>query len=312
MHLPNMAKLKDRYSLRCVMSRTGANARGIASQFDAAYATTDFEEVVSDSAVDLVLITTRHDLHGSMVLRALNAGKNVFVEKPLTLNPEDLLQLEHFFKEDRKLVLMTGYNRRFSPAAKRAREVLRQRTTPLVVDYRMNAGYIPTDHWVHSAEGGGRNLGEACHIYDLFTFLTASRVEAVSATSISPTSRQYARNDNFVATLKYTDGSICTLTYTALGDRSYPKETMEIFSDSKVLSLRDYKKLTIAGGKHRSWESVTQQKGQLQELESLAECLLSGSEWPIPLADQLETARVAFEVEELIMHSRRAELAQKT
>lgn len=304
MHLPNMVKLRDKFDIHCVMSRTGANARGLASQFQAAYATTDYEEVLTDEDTDLVLIATRHDLHGRLVVQALEAGKHVFVEKPLTVDPDDLYKIERFYEQAQNPpLLMIGYNRRFSPAARRIKEVLRGRTTPLVVNYRMNAGYIPLDHWVHSPEGGGRNIGEACHIYDLFGYLTGSAVDTVQASSIGTTGKQYLRNDNFVATITYADGSVCTLTYTALGDKAFPKETMDIFADGKVLTLRDYKSLEIVGGKLRGWDAVTQQKGQLQELESLADCLLNHSEWPISLEEQLQTARVAFEVERQITHS---------
>lgn len=300
-HLPNLARLKDRFALHVVLSRTGANARAIAEQFGAAYATTDFDQLLSDDAIDLVIIATRHDLHGSMVLKALHAGKDVFVEKPLTLDPADLDQLRVFYEtQTNPPLLMTGYNRRFSPAIKRAREILQDRIAPMIVNYRMNAGYLPPDHWVHSPEGGGRNLGEACHIYDLFNFLTGSTVRAIQAASISPTGKQYFKNDNFVATISYEDGSVCTLTYTALGSKSHPKETMEIFCDGKVLSMIDYKSLTVAGSKLRGWKSLTQQKGHLEELEAAAGSLRNQSEWPISLDEQLEAARVAFEVERQI------------
>lgn len=300
-HLPNLARLKDRFALHVVLSRTGANARAIAEQFSAAYATTDFDQLLSDDAIDLVIIATRHDLHGSMVLKALHAGKDVFVEKPLTLDPADLDQLRVFYEtQTNPPLLMTGYNRRFSPAIKRAREILQDRIAPMIVNYRMNAGYLPPDHWVHSPEGGGRNLGEACHIYDLFNFLTGSTVRAIQAASISPTGKQYFKNDNFVATISYEDGSVCTLTYTALGSKSHPKETMEIFCDGKVLSMIDYESLTVAGSKLRGWKSLTQQKGHLEELEAAAGSLRNQSEWPISLDEQLEAARVAFEVERQI------------
>ena len=300
-HLPNLARLKDRFALHVVLSRTGANARAIAEQFGAAYATTDFDQLLSDDAIDLVIIATRHDLHGSMVLKALHAGKDVFVEKPLTLDPADLDQLRVFYEtQTNPPLLMTGYNRRFSPAIKRAREILQDRIAPMIVNYRMNAGYLPPDHWVHSPEGGGRNLGEACHIYDLFNFLTGSTVRAIQAASISPTGKQYFKNDNFVATISYEDGSVCTLTYTALGSKSHPKETMEIFCDGKVLSMIDYESLTVAGSKLRGWKSLTQQKGHLEELEAAAGSLRNQSEWPISLDEQLEAARVAFEVERQI------------
>ncbi|HWY71031.1 MAG TPA: Gfo/Idh/MocA family oxidoreductase [Terriglobales bacterium] len=304
-HLPNLAKLKDRFALHCVMTRTGANARAIADQFGASYATTEFEQVLADPAIDLVLIATRHNLHGSMVLSALRAGKNVFVEKPLTLNPDDLEEIRSFYQtKSNGPLLMTGYNRRFSPPMKRISEILKERVTPIIINYRMNAGYIPPDHWVHSTEGGGRNLGEACHVYDLFNFLTESRAARINALSISPTSKEFVKNENFVATIAYQDGSVATLTYTALGSKSHPKETMEIFTDGKVLSMVDYKSLTVAGIKSGNWKLMTQQKGHMEEMEALSDCLRQGAAWPISLAEQLEAPRIAFDVEQQITHGR--------
>jgi len=165
----------------------------------------------------------------------------------------------------------------------------------------MNAGYIPLDHWVHGPEGGGRNIGEACHIYDLFNSLIGTpHVEAVNAYSITPSSKQWARNDNFVATLKYADGSVCTLTYTALGDKSYPKERMEVFADGRVLTMDDYKSVTVHGGKHKGWSSAAMQKGQLEELDALSATLLKGAAWPISLEEQLQASRVSLQVEHQI------------
>jgi predicted dehydrogenase/threonine dehydrogenase-like Zn-dependent dehydrogenase len=302
MHLPNMVKFRDRFVLQAVMSRTGANARAVATQYEAAYCTTEYDEIIKDDEVDLVMVTTRHDLHGSMVLQALRAGKHVFVEKPLALHEEEIREIERFYAEHPNgPLLMVGYNRRFSPAMHTIRSILANRTTPIIANYRMNAGYIPLDHWVHGPEGGGRNIGEACHIYDLFNSLTGTpQVEAVNAYSITPSSKQWARNDNFVATLKYADGSVCTLTYTALGDKSYPKEQMEVFADGKVLVMDDYKSVTVHGGKHKGWSSAAMQKGQLEELDALSATLLKGASWPISLEEQLQTSRVSLQVEHQI------------
>ena len=178
-HLPNLLKLRDHYELRAVMSRTGASAKAVAARAEAGYATTDLDEVLGDDAIDLVLISTRHDSHAALALRALEAGKHVFVEKPLALDEDELAAIEAFYADraDGPL-LMTGFNRRFSPAAARLRELLAGRTSPLVANYRMNAGYIPLDHWVHGPEGGGRNIGEACHVYDLFDFLVERRARS--------------------------------------------------------------------------------------------------------------------------------------
>ncbi|MBT9515865.1 MAG: bi-domain-containing oxidoreductase [Methyloversatilis discipulorum] len=302
MHLPNMVKLRDRFALQAVMSRTGANARAVATQYEAAYCTSAYEDILGDDDVDLVMVATRHDLHGPMVLQALRAGKHVFVEKPLALKEAEVAEIERFYTEhpDGPL-LMVGFNRRFSPATQTMRRILADRTTPIIANYRMNAGYIPLDHWVHGPEGGGRNIGEACHIYDLFNALTGtSEVEAVTAHSIAPRTPQWRRNDNFVATLKYVDGSVCTLTYTALGDKSYPKERMEVFADGKVLMMDDYKSVSVHGSKHKGWSATAVQKGQMEELEALSATLLKGAPWPISLEEQLQVSRISFEIERLI------------
>lgn len=300
-HLPNMVKLRDCYRLRAVMSRTGANAKAVARQYEAEYVTTDYAEVLADPDIDLVLIATRHNLHGSMVLQALAAGKHVFVEKPLAVSEQELEKIRAFYsRHPDGPILMTGFNRRFSPAIHRAAEILSSRTTPVIVNYRMNAGYIPLNHWVHTEEGAGRNIGEACHIYDLFNYFTGSEVAEIHAVSVAPSSRQWARNDNFVATVRYQDGSVCCLTYTALGDKSHAKERMDIYSDGKVISLDDYRNLVCAGGNHKGWNASATQKGQMEELEALAACLRNGGDWPISLEQQLQATAISFEVERQI------------
>ena len=296
-HVPNLIKLRDRFAIRCVMSRTGATAKAAAKTAEAAYATTDYDEVLGDPEVGLVLIATRHDLHAPLALRALEAGKHVFVEKPLALDEAELAALEAFYDGREGPLLMTGFNRRFSPAASRLHELLRDRSGPLMADYRMNAGFIPLESWVHGPTGGGRNIGEACHVYDLFNYLVGAPASAVSAHGIRPGTRRYARNDNFSAAIEFADGSVCTLVYTALGSRDHPKERMEVFSDGHVLVLDDYKSVSISGSKQRGWHSPTQQKGHLQELEALAACIRDGGPWPISLADQLTAMRTAFAVE---------------
>jgi predicted dehydrogenase len=198
-------------------------------------------------------------------------------------------------------MLMVGYNRRFAPAIQSVRGLLAGNTTPLMVDYRMNAGYLPKEHWVHGAEGGGRNIGEACHIYDLFTALCdGTKAESVTAYSADPRSPQWLRNDNFVAVVKYDDGSVCSLTYTAMGDKTYPKERMEIFADGKVVVMDDYKSVRAFGSRRKGWSAKSSQKGQLQELEGLARALRQGQAWPISLPELLQTSRVSFDVERQI------------
>jgi predicted dehydrogenase/threonine dehydrogenase-like Zn-dependent dehydrogenase len=300
MHLPNLQKLTDSYELRSVVSRTGLSARTAAERHGAANASTDFTSVLTDPGIDLVLIATRHDLHADMTVAALEAGKNVFVEKPLSMTPEGLAKIEEFYRQNPNgPLLMTGFNRRFSPAIKAAKKAMTGRTSPMIVNYRMNAGYIPSDHWVHGAQGGGRNIGEACHIYDLFNALTESQPVEVHASSIVPGSKHWRGDDNFVATVRYADGSVCTLVYTSMGSKSYAKETADIFVDGKVLSLDDYKSLTVTGGSG-GWKGVTMEKGQLEELKELAVALKTGGAWPISFEDQVAATQISFEVERQI------------
>jgi predicted dehydrogenase len=299
-HVPNLLRLRDRFQLRAVVSRTGSTAKAVAARAEAAYATTDLDDALADPEIDLVLIATRHHLHAEQTLRALHAGKHVFVEKPLAVNEDELTEIEAFYADRDGPLLLTGFNRRFSPAATRARELLAGRATPLLADYRMNAGYIPLDHWVHGSEGGGRNIGEACHVYDLFSFLVdGAEVETVSAHAIRADGTRLAASDNFVATIRFADGSVCSLTYTALGHREHPKERMEIFADGKVLVLEDYRSLSVAGA-GGVWKSATQQKGHLQELEALEAALRAGGPWPITLEEQLRAMRIALAAERQI------------
>lgn len=297
-HLPNLARLKDSVCLHTIVSRTGLSAQRTAERFGALQSSTDFKETLSNPEINLVLIASRHDLHAPMVLQALRAGKNVFVEKPLALTAEEVGEIEDFYaKAEAPPLLMTGFNRRFAPSIERVREGLAGRKSPIIVNYRMNAGYLPSDHWVHGVQGGGRNLGEACHIYDLFAALTGSTPVDVHARSISSGGEYWRADDNFVATIRYEDGSVCTLTYTSLGAKSFAKEQAEIFADGKVWSLDDYKRLDAFGGEP-SWRGATIDKGHKQELEALIAALRSGAGWPISLDEQLATTRVALAVQQ--------------
>jgi predicted dehydrogenase/threonine dehydrogenase-like Zn-dependent dehydrogenase len=303
MHLPNLKALSQFYSVHAIMSRSGHNAVATAKQFGAQYSTTDYEAVLKDREVQAVLISTRHDLHARMVLQALDAGKHVLVEKPLALTRKELASIQDFYAKGDGIglpMLLTGFNRRFAPAVLRMRELIGNRSNPMIMNYRMNAGYLGIDHWVHGKEGGGRNIGEACHIYDLFTALTNSQVENVHTETIRAATGHYRRQDNFTTTLTFRDGSLATLTYTALGTSDYPKERLEVFVDGKVLFLDDYKRLSIAGATAKGVESAIAEKGQKQELESFARAIREGGEWPIPLWQQAQATEISFRVEDQI------------
>lgn len=302
-HLPNINHLSSDFSIHTILNRNGSNAVTVAKQFGAKNATTNYREVLNDEEVCLVLICTRHDLHANMTIEALRSGKHVFVEKPLAMNEEELREIEVFYHSNvtNKPLLMTGFNRRFSDAAVKMKKIIESSTTPLIINYRMNAGFIPPEFWVHGREGGGRNIGEACHIYDLFNFLTGHRCESVVATAIDPTGKQWNRNDNFVAVLKYENGSICTLTYTSMGDKSVPKETCDIYFDGQIIQMNNFKEFIHYGAKGKKLTSCNS-KGHLEELEALRDALIKNMQWPISLEDQLSATRISFEVENQIFN----------
>ena len=275
----------------------------IARQYDAGYATTDYSQVLGDPNIDAVLIVTRHATHAAMVMAALKAGKHVFVEKPLALTSSELKEIVEFYtsREGSDVpVLMTGFNRRFSPYAEKLRDALRNSTSPMMVNYRVNAGRLQAEHWTLSSEGGGRNLGEACHMYDFITYLTGAKIAGVSAEFIGRSTGFFSRADNFIATITFGDGSVASITYTALGSSDCPKERVEIFADGKVGILDDFKKLTLTGAKGYDCESRLSNKGHKEELQAFAQSILKGGEWPIPLWQQVQATEIALRVEDTL------------
>lgn len=300
-HLPNLRRLSSIFDLQAVMSRTGHSALAIAREFGAKYATTDYSEIVADPEVDAVLVATRHHLHAAMTLEALRAGKHVLVEKPLCITRVELDTIQEFYRAAATPVpvLLTGFNRRFSPHVRRICQLTGNRLNPMVINYRMNAGFLPPDHWVFSAEGGGRNVGEACHIYDVLTLLTDSPVRDIAVQCLRPSANHYRSCDNFVVTAAFADGSVGNVVYTSLGASDYPKEHLEVFVDGKVLALEDYRRLTVHGAPAKRLSTKRCEKGHLEELMAFAQAVQTGV-WPVPLWQQIQSTATSFEVEQLL------------
>ncbi|WP_434303261.1 bi-domain-containing oxidoreductase [Clostridium botulinum] len=296
MHLPNLQKLKDTYNIYSVMSRTGTNAKAIAAQYEASYATTDYNDIINDPNVDMIMICTRHNLHAEMAIEAMKKGKAVFVEKPMALNE---YELEKVLKtiEETKVPYTVGFNRRFSKYAVEVKKHIKDRLNPIIVNYQMNAGYIPLDFWVHTKEGGGRIIGEGCHIFDLFNYFTDSEVATVSVDSISAETDNISHRDNVVITLKYKDGSICTLTYTSLGNNSYSKEFCEVYCDGKIIIIDDYKKINGYGVKVENIQSSNSDKGQYEEILEFSKVIKSGENYSIPVWQLEQASKISYLVE---------------
>lgn len=303
-HLPNLKKLTHLASLESVVCRSGHKAKNLASRFQAHKAETSWEQVLSDSNTNAVLISTRHNQHSNIALSALKKGKHVLVEKPLALTESELSSLEEYFSHAKSApILMTGFNRRFSPGAQKAKQYLANRKGPVIIQYRMNAGFIPTDHWVHGAEGGGRNIGEACHIYDLFIYLIGcNEIKSTNVTSLGSNKDPYRSNDNFVASFTFADGSMASLLYTSMGNAGMPKEYMNVFFDGKILELDDYKSLNYIPAPGKNEQIKTDSKGHLEELNAFFHGIKNGIS-PISLADQFAATRMSFAVEQKLQNN---------
>jgi len=265
-HLPGLP-----VNLAGLATATGLSAHSVAKKYGFSYCTTDYQKILDDPDVDAVMIATRNDLHAPMAIDALHAGKDVFVEKPLATDIDGLRRVVEAWNESGQR-LMVGFNRRYSPLAQRMKEFFGNRSTPAVLHYRVNAGQIPPDHWVHDDEqGGGMLISECCHFIDFMQFITGARPIQVYARAIEPTGT-LQKYDNFQATLTFDDGSLGTVTYTTLGDPSYPKETVEVFCDNAVGRITDFRDLELRrGGKasrERRW--LAQDKGFAGELLAFA------------------------------------------
>jgi predicted dehydrogenase/threonine dehydrogenase-like Zn-dependent dehydrogenase len=309
MLVPQMDKSKDRFGLKAVVSRNASQGGNFARERGVATLTSSLDDVLMDPGIGLIVIATRHHEHAGQVLRAIAAGKHVFVEKPLAINWEELGQVAQAYQEaSPQPLLMVGFNRRFSPALRELKARLSSRRSPLVIEYRVNAGYLPPDHWVHGPQGGGRNVGEACHMYDVFRFLAGAPARSVAATAIDPGTLAYARNDNFSATLSYEDGSVATLVYTALGPTAgMGKEHITVFADGEAFVVDDFRKLVRVSDGAVLWQSGDVLKGHFEELRQLGDAIALGGASPIPFDEIIETSAVALEIEDLIFGRARVE-----
>jgi len=302
MLVPLLEKSEGNFVLKAVVSRDATRGGNYARTMRSEICSTNLEDILSNPNIDLVVIATRHQWHSAQVVECLNAQKHVFVEKPLALTWEQLDQVVNVYQSlDSPPLLMVGFNRRFSPAMQTLKKVIGQRRSSLMVHYRLNGGYIPPDSWIQGSEGGGRNLGEACHMYDVFRFLVGKPVTGIEARSINPQGLPYQRNDNFCAILSYEDGSVANLVYTALGPKEgLPKERIEVFCDGEAYLIDDYKVFTKCKSGQVLWESAQVDKGHKEEMARFSYALLHNGEPPISFEEIIETSAVTLQVEDLI------------
>lgn len=293
--LPSLKKSET--AVKYIVSSGGISSTNLAKKYGVPYSSTDMEEVLTDEDINGVIITTRHNAHAFMSAKALRAGKQVFVEKPLALNEHELNEVIEAVKESGNSVTV-GFNRRFSPFAEKMKSLTGTDPGPMNIIATMNAGYIPPDVWVHDPEtGGGRIIGEACHFVDLITYLTGSKVKSMSMEAMGTDPRE--NTDNATITLKYENGSLGVINYFANGNKSYSKERVELYYQGKNLILDNFRKLYgygFKGGLRLSNKimSSKQDKGHNHQFKLLTDRWKWGGEPLIPFDEIVNTTKATF------------------
>ena len=276
----------ERAALSTVVTATGINAHSAAEQSGFAKASTDPEAVFADDGVSTVFIATRHDSHAALTLGALRAGKHVFVEKPLALAHDDLDAIMDVAREG-SAILTVGFNRRFAPFTLAARDLFASRTAPLIMTYRVNAGHIPADSWVHGKEGGGRIAGEACHFIDTLAAIAGSAPTGVDA--IAPN----GIGDSAIIVLQFADGSVGTVVYSSQGDAALSKERIEIHGSGTVVEIDDFQTMDTTRGGKTVRKKARQDKGQANLVKAFLDARASGQP-PIALDDLEAVSRATL------------------
>ena len=240
------------------MHRHRNERKSTATKHGFAYSTTDAEKILRDARINTVFIATRHNLHASIACAAIAAGKNVFLEKPMCVRVEEIGDIESAIAlRATSARLMVGFNRRFSPHSDAIREFFTSRGTPMFITYRINAGFVPKDSWLHDPEvGGGRIVGELCHFVDWCESITGSTPIDVRAAAISSNDSRQTTEDSVAATIRYADGSVAAIQYVALGASSLPKERAEVFADGKIAVMDDFVTTTFHGDRRRPLEDA--------------------------------------------------------
>jgi len=303
--LPELKKISG-VRLHTLATKRGASADHTQERFGFEQATTDEATVLDNPDINAVLIATRHDSHAELTAKALNAGKSVLVEKPLGLTSDEISNVEES-RQNSTGFFQIGFNRRFAPLAMQAKAELEKIGGPSFMVFRINAGPIPGESWLHNPdEGGGRIIGEMCHFIDLARYFAGSPIVSVQADA--------ARNsdgaaDDVTATLRFQNGSLATIAYTSLGDAAVPKESYEIFTGGSVLNLDNFRSLSVTqGGSSQNHTSGSQNKGFAGALKAFSQAVSAGGPAPIDENELIESSLATLAVLDSLQSGTRIDL----
>jgi len=283
--------IQGKVYLKGVATARPNNARNVANKFSFEYCTGNADEIIEDDTVNTLFIATRHDTHAEFVLKGLEKGRNIFVEKPLCLHESELNEIIHKFDSGTSR-LMCGFNRRFAPLVVQLKSTLNS-AIPVAINYRINAGNIPSGHWIHERNtGGGRIIGEVCHFIDLCAFLSNSTIRSVAAFALQDAQ---GHQDTVVISLSMQNGSVASISYFSNGNKSEEKEFIEVYNGGLIARIHDFTELHILSPKRQVIKSM-QDKGHKQSLAAFIDAIANGKATPIPENELFNSMRATFGV----------------
>ena len=283
--------------LKMIASSNGASGTQCAKKHGISQSTTDYKEILNDDDIDTVIITTRHGSHSKLVIESLNAGKNTFVEKPLALNKVELDQIIEAYnnlqKTNRSPMLTIGFNRRFSPHMIRLKHNIGENPMALNIIANMNAGFIPMNHWVHDLkEGGGRIIGEACHLMDVCVYLSGSLIKSVCMNALGE--KTNLTTDNASIMLKFINGSNAVINYFSNGSKKYSKERVEVYSQEKTWIVDNFRKTEAYGMKGFKTLKTKIDKGHKNQFHEFVQRIQKGGMPLIPIEEIINVSEASF------------------
>lgn len=292
--LPIISNIKNCH-VHTIIDSDASTTLNVARQYGAHRINNDYKKMLADDDVNVIVIATPHALHMQQTIDCLAAGKAVFCEKPVAVNIEQLSQLSKFLTAHPDAMYCADFNRPFSPFMQSTKKALAQRSNPIQVMYRVNAGYLGQDHWIQSKEHGGRIIGEACHMFELFCFLTDALPVSVAVSSTNPRNNDLG-HDNFATHITMSDGSLCSLVYSTIGSNTLGKEYMEVFFDGKTIKMNDFYELTGYGMPLSfNQKSIAQDKGHENLINAFFQATrTAGAASPIPLQRIIAATQVSI------------------
>ena len=294
-----------------VATSSGLSAQHTARKFGFAFASSSNQDILNDESINTVAVLTRHQTHARFTMEALKNGKHVYCEKPLAINKTELDEIASYLSEPKHPYLSVGFNRRFAPMAQTLKGYFKDSVEPFFVNYRVNAGFIPADHWLHDpAQGGGRLVGEACHFIDFVCFLTNSKPNEVRTVSL-PDAGKYSR-DNFQITIQFEDGSVGVVSYLSNGNKRFPKEYVEVFNGGKIGILNDFRTLEL-WDEHKTISRkslLRQDKGHQASWKAFIDAIQTNAAEPIPYEQLLLSSYTTLACNQSLVSGKTVKLAE--